>query len=68
MKLIVFLGWMSLLTAGCGHFVEGVLTSETRRIWVVVDRGKVFRCADAYDGDQPPRPVCVRAPLASSGD
>ncbi len=68
MRLAVLIGLLGLWTSGCGHIVKGVLTSENRRIWVVVDDGKVFRCADAHDGDQPPRPVCVRAPLASSGD
>lgn len=68
MRVAVLLGLLSVTIAGCGHAVKGVPTSESRRMWIVVDDGKVFRCADAHDGDQPPRPVCVRAPLSNSAD
>lgn len=68
MHKLALLGLIGILGSGCGHVVRGLLTEEHRRIWVVVDDGKIFRCADAHDADQPPRPVCVRAPLSSSAD
>lgn len=56
------------LAAGCGSTVQGVLTSDKERIWVIVDLGQVYRCADSTQGSQPPRPVCVRAPMASASE
>ena len=68
MYKLALLGLIGILSTDCGPVVKGLVTVENRRVWVVVDDGKVFRCADAHDADQPPRPVCVRAPLSSSAD
>jgi hypothetical protein len=42
--------------------------SEERRIWVVrrqqTKDTTVYRCADGAGPDQPPKPVCIRAPFA----
>ena len=42
--------------------------SEERRIWVVRKQREkdttVYRCADGAGPDQPPKPVCIRAPFA----
>lgn len=42
--------------------------SEERRIWVVRKQQQhdttVYRCADGAGPDQPPKPVCIRAPFA----
>lgn len=42
--------------------------SEERRIWVVRRQREkdttVYRCADGAGPDQPPKPVCIRAPFA----
>ena len=44
--------------------------SEERRIWVVRRQKEhdttVYRCADGAGPDQPPKPVCVRAPFADT--
>jgi hypothetical protein len=49
---------------------NGVITSDEPRIWVVraihtnnqvID--EVFRCADGSPADQPPKPLCVKAPM-----
>lgn len=41
--------------------------SEERRVWVVrraINKDtEVYRCADGAGPDQPPRPICVRAPM-----
>jgi hypothetical protein len=41
--------------------------SEERRVWVVRRAMRkdteVYRCADGAGPDQPPKPVCVRAPM-----
>ena len=68
MRLAALLGFLAAFTSGCSHTLSGIPTTVQRRIWVVVDAEKIFRCADANDVDQPPRPVCVRAPLTSSGE
>ena len=48
----------------------GVVASDEPRIWVVREVhtgtqviGEVYRCADGAAADQPPRPVCVKAPM-----
>jgi hypothetical protein len=48
--------------SGCIKPAGGLYSSDESRIWVV--RGdEVFRCADGAAPEQPPKPVCVRAPM-----
>lgn len=49
---------------------NGVVASDEPRIWVVRSThtkeqiiSEVFRCADGAEADQPPKPVCVKAPM-----
>lgn len=56
---------------GCASQPKHVLSlSEERRIWVVrTSQDKdaaVYRCADGSGPDQPPKPVCIRAPLVDA--
>ena len=48
----------------------GVVASDEPRIWVVrtvsadgQTISEVYRCADGAAADQPPMPVCVKAPM-----
>jgi hypothetical protein len=54
--------------AGCNTPPKDVTQlSEERRIWIVRrsmgNDTTVYRCADGAGPDQPPKPVCIRAPL-----
>ncbi|MBK6534357.1 MAG: hypothetical protein IPF99_33755 [Deltaproteobacteria bacterium] len=66
MKSALIFGLFSLLLSGCANTINGVITSDERRIWVVRNQSEVFRCADGSGEGEPPRPVCVRAPLVST--
>lgn len=66
MKSVIFVALASLLLNACASNISGVITSDERRIWVVRDHVEVFRCADGAGEGEPPRPVCVRAPLVST--
>ena len=54
--------------AGCNQQPrDASAISEERRVWVVrraVNKDiEVYRCADGAGPDQPPKPVCIRAPM-----
>jgi hypothetical protein len=53
------------LLAGCGsvHSLEVRDKSDDRAIWIVKDQTEVYRCKDGSQPEDPPRPVCVRAPM-----
>jgi hypothetical protein len=63
MRLALFL----LALGGCAHHVEGVITSDERKIWVITTthdgNQEVYRCGDLNGPDQPPNPVCKHSPL-----
>ena len=59
---------------GCGvpesRTAEGVVASDEPRVWVVRSThnkdqtiAEVYRCADGAAENQPPKPVCVKAPM-----
>jgi hypothetical protein len=63
-----------LLLVGCGipesRNASGMVASDEPRIWVVKTTttkeqqiDEVYRCADGAEGNQPPKPVCVRASM-----
>jgi hypothetical protein len=63
-----------LALAGCtipeSRTAEGVVASDEPRVWVVRAshvKGQtiadVYRCADGAEANQPPKPVCVKAPM-----
>jgi len=35
-------------------------SDDQRRIWVVHE-GELYRCADGTSGNEPPKPLCIRA-------
>ena len=60
-----------LLGSGCSTTaVNGVFSTDEKRIWVVRVKddkhADVFRCADGAAPEQPPKPVCIRAPFVDS--
>jgi hypothetical protein len=61
--------------SGCNipesRVTSGIIASDEPRVWVVrvihkKDQtvSEVYRCADGAEPNQPPRPVCVKAPMA----
>ena len=63
--LLLLAGLASLpLLSGCPQPIGGLISSDERRIWVIRNFTKVYRCADASGPDSPPRPVCVPAAFA----
>ncbi len=73
-KRIAFVSLVVLWSVGCtpppSRTAGGVVASDEPRIWVVREVhtanqvvGEVYRCADGAAADQPPKPVCVKAPM-----
>jgi hypothetical protein len=67
----LWLGVVLMWGVGCAtdQHLSGLRTSEERRIWVIrstTTGDEVYRCADGAGPDQPPKPLCVRAPLGMS--
>jgi hypothetical protein len=65
---------ITTMLGACGipesRTAAGVVASEEPRIWVVRTVSadgqvisEVYRCADGAAVDQPPMPVCVKAPM-----
>ncbi len=67
-----FIAMLALVncTPPASRTAGGVVASDEPRIWVVREVhtsnqiiGEVYRCADGAAVDQPPKPVCVKAPM-----
>ena len=59
MKRIIALMLLILgLSSGCA--ARGILTMPDERIWIVVGKNDVYRCAEVKKRGIP-RPVCIRA-------
>jgi hypothetical protein len=58
--------WMGIvavvLAASACSPAVGMVASTEKRVWMVKGE-EVYRCADGAQQDQPPKPICVRAPL-----
>jgi len=67
---IFLLGYVALSTGCSSTQVNGVFSTDEKRIWVVritdEKHADVFRCADGAPPEQPPKPVCIRAPFVDS--
>jgi hypothetical protein len=67
-KQILFLAVTLGGAAACASPNNVAYVSDERRIWVVRQApgsdAEVYRCADGATPEQPPKPVCIRAPLA----
>lgn len=68
--LALFLGGCSLPES---RTAEGVVASDEPRVWVVRSIhnekqiiAEVYRCADGAAENQPPKPVCVKAPMVEA--
>ena len=50
--------------------VNSLYSTDEKRIWIVritnQQTAAVFRCADGAPPEQPPKPVCIRAPFVDS--
>jgi hypothetical protein len=67
LRLLAF-GLLALAGAtGCPHKIDGFITSDERKIWVITTthdgNQEVYRCGDLAGPDQPPNPVCKHSPL-----
>jgi len=71
---LAFAATLTGVLTGCqqpeSRTAAGVVASDEPRIWVVREVntgtqviGEVYRCADGAPADQPPKPVCVKAPM-----
>ena len=69
--LSVALSMLAAVTA-CATPNNVAYVSDERRVWVVRQAAgsdaDVYRCADGSSPEQPPKPVCIRAPMAKSPD
>ncbi len=73
-KIALLVAFSAGLFAACAppesRTAGGIIASDEPRIWVVREVhttnqviGEVYRCADGAAADQPPKPVCVKAPM-----
>ena len=66
MLLVFVLMMVGLMgCAGLRPIVTHGPEEEASRMWVS-QGARVYRCADGAEANQPPRPVCVHAPMLSS--
>jgi hypothetical protein len=65
--LLILGALLGLSLGGCATPRDAAMISEERRIWVVrraLNKDtEVYRCADGGGPEEPPKPVCVRAPM-----
>ena len=71
-RYVLFVLLVALSSCGIpeSRTAQGIVASDEPRVWVVRAShnqnqviSEVYRCADGAAANQPPKPVCVKAPM-----